>query len=99
MLPVLPVIVPLFTAALLTALTKAIPRPLANLLAIASVVTNAVLSGILLRDSLAQPIVYWFGNWFPRHGLALGISFVVDPLGAGLATFVCVLALASLVFS
>jgi multicomponent Na+:H+ antiporter subunit D len=99
MLPVLPVIVPLFTAALLAALTKAIPRPLANLLAIASVVTNAVLSGILLRDSLAQPIVYWFGNWFPRHGLALGISFVVDPLGAGLATFVCVLALASLVFS
>jgi multicomponent Na+:H+ antiporter subunit D len=43
--------------------------------------------------------VYWFGNWRPRNGIALGISFVIDPVGAGLATLCSFLTLAALVFS
>ncbi len=43
--------------------------------------------------------MYWFGDWRPRHGRALGISFAIDPLGAGLAAFATLLTLAALVFS
>ena len=54
---------------------------------------------MLFRQSLTQTIVYWFGGWTPRHGLALGIEFHIDPIGAGLALFATTLTLASLVFS
>jgi multicomponent Na+:H+ antiporter subunit D len=43
--------------------------------------------------------VYWFSGWRPREGLALGISFSIDPVGAGLATLAAVLVTAALVFS
>src|SRR5262249_55922097 len=41
----------------------------------------------------------WFGNWYPRKGIALGICFTIDPIGAGLATLVSLLSVAALVFS
>jgi multicomponent Na+:H+ antiporter subunit D len=43
--------------------------------------------------------VYWFGNWFPRGSVVLGIGFVADVIGAGLATLAAVLTLLSLIFS
>ena len=43
--------------------------------------------------------VYWFGGWKPHHGIAIGISFVSEPFGAGIALLVSVLVTASLVFS
>ena len=99
MLPVFPVALPLFTAALLAALTKLISSRLSQAIAIASTVATVAIDIYLLHASVAQPIVYWFGNWQPRHGIALGISFVIDPIGAGLATFAGVLMLAAFVFS
>jgi hypothetical protein len=30
-------------------------------------------------------LLHWFGGWQPRHGVAIGIDFAADPLGAGLA--------------
>ncbi len=47
----------------------------------------------------AGPLVYWFGGWTPREGVAIGIAFVVDPAGAGCAAFVAALFCASFVFS
>src|SRR5436305_10865378 len=99
MLPVLPVALPLFTAALLAALTKAIAQRLSQFVAIAGTLATLATNIYLLRASAIQPIVYWFGNWRPRHGLALGISFVIDPIGAGLAAFATLLTLAAFVFS
>jgi multicomponent Na+:H+ antiporter subunit D len=99
MLPVLPVALPLFTAALLAALTKLISQRLSQLIAIAGALATLAINIYLLHASAAQPIVYWFGNWRPRHGLALGISFVIDPIGAGLAAFATLLTLAAFVFS
>ena len=99
MLPVLPVVLPLFTAALLAALTKLISQRLSQIIAIATTLATLAVNVSLLRASAAQPIMYWFGGWRPRHGLALGISFAIDPIGAGLATFVSVLMLAAFVFS
>jgi multicomponent Na+:H+ antiporter subunit D len=37
----------------------------------------------LYRGCLANTLVYWFGGWQPRQGIALGISFTIDPIGAG----------------
>ena len=58
-----------------------------------------VLCGALLVSSLGAPVVYWFGGWTPRDGIALGIAFTVDPVGASLATLAGVLATAALTFS
>ncbi len=99
MLPVAPVVLPLFTAALLAALTKAISQRASQLIAIASTLATLAINIMLLRASAAQPIVYWFGDWRPRQGIALGISFAIDPLGAGLAAFATLLTLAAFVFS
>jgi multicomponent Na+:H+ antiporter subunit D len=99
MLPVLPVVLPLLIAALLTALSKTISTWLAQTLAAAVTLTVLVVNIYLLYNSAVQPIVYWFGGWRPRHGIALGVSFVIEPVGAGLAAFAALLTLAALVFS
>src|SRR2546421_62402 len=79
----LPVIVPLFAAVLIAALKPLLPRKAADGLAITATVANIAVSAILLSASRADTIVYWLGNWAPRNGIALGICFTVDPLGAG----------------
>ena len=53
----------------------------------------------LLVRCLDGPVVYWFGGWTPRDGIALGVAFAVDPVGAALATLAGVLATAALTFS
>jgi multicomponent Na+:H+ antiporter subunit D len=60
-------------------------------------VAVAVFSAILIFDSADGTIHYWFGGWHPRDGIAIGISFSVDPLGTALAALVAVLATAALV--
>ncbi len=98
-LPVLPVILPLLGAAALAASSKVISSWLSQLLAIASALAVLAVNVSLLHSSALQPVVYWFGGWHPRHGIALGISFVIDPIGAGLAAFAALLTVAALVFS
>lgn len=99
MLPVCPVIIPLLTAALLAALAKAISQRVSQWIALTATLATLIVNSLLLRASAAQPIVYWFGNWRPRHGVALGISFTIEPIGAGLAALASLLTLAALVFS
>ena len=97
----LTVAVPLLMAALLAGLSKVIPRMLADVLAIATAAALATFAGMLAwQSSQFGTLVYWFGNWHPRPGgIAIGIAFVADPLGAGLAAFVGLLGTAALVFS
>ncbi|HET8667151.1 MAG TPA: complex I subunit 5 family protein, partial [Terriglobales bacterium] len=95
----LPAAVPLVIAALLAALNRIIPRRAADLLAMATSVGVGAICGALLYFSKIDPIVYWFGGWTPRAGIALGISFVATPIGSGLATLVCVLVTASFLYS
>lgn len=99
MLPVCPVVIPLLTAALLAALTKCISQRLSQAIALIGTLAALICCVLLMRASAAQPLVYWFGNFRPRQGIALGISFTVEPLGAGLAAFTSLLTLAALVFS
>ena len=99
LLPVLPVVTPLITAAVLALLTKLLPRGWSSLIAIASAVATAAAGALLFEGSLQQPIIYWFGNWKPKGHIALGISFAIDPIGAGLATFAAVLTAAALIYA
>jgi len=98
-LPATPVAVPLTIAALLAAVNQHIHRRLADLLAIAAAGYCLWSSILLMLRSSHMPIVYWMGGWEPRNGVAIGISFVIDPFGAGLAAFAAFLTLIAFVFS
>src|SRR6266481_8191122 len=65
----------------------------------AAALANTVVCAMLVNDARADTLVYWLGNWRPRNGIALGICFAVDPIGAGLAALCSLLTIAALVFS
>jgi len=58
-----------------------------------------VVCAILIVQSSHGLVVYWFGRWVPRDHIALGISFVIDPFGAGMAMLCSLLVLASFTYS
>ncbi len=101
-LPPLPVAVPLLVAAALAA-TSSLPglgrRLIADTVAIATAAAVTWMCAVLTVQSTHGPLVYWFGAWRPRQGIALGISFTVDPLGAGLAGLAATLVTAALIYS
>jgi multicomponent Na+:H+ antiporter subunit D len=94
----LAVAIPLFTAAVLVAVAAIVPRRVIDLLACAASIACVVLCALVLDDASDGTLVDWFGGWTPRHGTALGISFAIDPMGAGFALFASVLFLAAFVF-
>ena len=95
----LPVALPLLVAAVLVGLAPVCPRPVADAAAVATAAVVTALCLVLLARCLDGPVVYWFGGWTPRDGIALGVAFAVDPVGAALATLAGVLATAALTFS
>ncbi len=95
----LPVVIPLSVAAILSALNKFVGRRLSEALAILTTIATGLICGELLLQARVQPVIHWFGGWTPRAGVALGISFVIDPIGAGAAVFTSLLVLAALIFS
>jgi multicomponent Na+:H+ antiporter subunit D len=70
-----------------------------TLIAIVATGASSIFSALLLHASQNNTIVYWLGNWTPRQGIALGICFTVDPIGAGMALLCGVLTIAALIFS
>ena len=61
-----------------------------------SVVTICVLLAVHVGG---RPFAYWMGGWRPEHGVAIGIAFAIDPLGAGMAAFAGVMVLAALTYA
>src|SRR5438132_635557 len=98
-LPALPVAVPLLAAALLAAVNRHVPRWMADTFALLASISTCAGCALLMIQSSSQTIVYWFGGWAPRSGAAIGISFVIDPFGAGLAAFAAALVTVALIFS
>ena len=98
-LTVLPVIVPMLVAAILLGGYPFLPRRVIDIVAIATAAAVAAFCGWLAWGAASGPLVTWAGSWRPRDGVAVGISFVVDPIGAGLAALSAALATASFVFS
>lgn len=94
-----PVVIPLLGAALLSALSDVLPRRLIDLLACLTSAAVCVICGIMTISTAHGPIVYWFGGWAPIKTFPIGISFVIDPIGAGLAAFVALLVFCAFVFA
>jgi multicomponent Na+:H+ antiporter subunit D len=96
----LPVALPLIMAAFLTALEKiAGHRRLLDTLSLLTALAVLGLDLLLMDESLRQTIVYWFGGWQPMGGFPVGIAFVIDPVGAGLAALAAFLTTMALLFS
>ena len=98
-LPALPVALPLLGAGLLAALRKWLSRAAADSLSIAVAAGTLISSLLLLSHALQHTQVYWFGNWYPRGSVVLGITFVVDPAAAGLSSLAGLLVFLALIFS
>lgn len=97
--PALLVVVPLILAALLEGLRRIVAPRLADSLSLLAAVSNFVLASAWTIHALSRTQVYWFGNWFPRGSMALGIGWVMDGLGCGMAAFVSLLTTLSFFFS
>lgn len=95
----LPIALPLLGAAFIAATRKWLSRAAVDTLGIVFALLTLGITTALLLHSSRSTEVYWFGNWYPRGSMALGITFVVDPTGAGLATLAALLTLLSLIFA
>jgi multicomponent Na+:H+ antiporter subunit D len=98
-LAALAIAIPLVVGAALLAGGGLVPRTLVDVGAVLAALASAVLCALVLPETSDGTVVYWFGGWTPRHGIALGISFAIDGIGAGLGLFVAVLFVAAFVFS
>jgi multicomponent Na+:H+ antiporter subunit D len=95
----LTVAVPLLSAAFIGAFGRHLPPTVSQLLALGASAAVAAMSLVLLVHVGRHDLVYWFGGWHPRHGVALGVDFEVDPVGAAHASLVGVLATAAVLAS
>ena len=86
-------------AAVLVASHAVAKRRFADALATAVAASVAVMCLVLLAGSLDGPIVEWFGDWPPRDDVVIGIGFVIDPLGAGMASLCAALVTAVFVYT
>ena len=93
----LPVVVPLGAAAVVLLLHTFVARHIIRAVAVVVVVAQIALTAALVHQSRSATIVYWFGGWRPRSGVALGISFTIDPFGGGAALLAAVVTAAALV--
>ena len=94
------VALPLLSAALIAPFTKHMPRWLTCAISSLTALSVIGMSLALMAYTAAHgPLVHWMGGWKPRHDLAIGISFSVDPMGAGLAAFIALLVFAAVVYT
>jgi multicomponent Na+:H+ antiporter subunit D len=91
------VALPLLGAAALAAVVQLAPGRVDDLVAIGVSTAVTVMCVLLVFRSADRTIDFWFGGWKPRDGIAIGISFSVDPLSAAVAALVAVLATAALI--
>jgi multicomponent Na+:H+ antiporter subunit D len=95
----LPTAIPLLTAAVLVATDHVVPRPIKDAVALAASAAATSFAVLVMLESEQHDVVHWFGGWHPDHGVALGVSFVSDPLGAGMAALASGLGTLVLVYS
>lgn len=95
----LPLAVPMIAAALVAAISQFVPRWFTSALFTLTAAFNTWCTAVLLWATLHAPLVYWFGNWWPRGNMALGECFVIAPLPAALALLVSVLMLFASILS
>ena len=99
LLPPLPVAGPLAVAGLLLVFGHMLPRRVPDAIAILAAIAAGVVCVLMATHTVQAPLTYWFGGWTPRHGLPIGIAFVVYPPGAWLGAFIALLFVATLLFA
>jgi multicomponent Na+:H+ antiporter subunit D len=95
----LPVVAPMVGAAVMAGTRKWLSRAAADSIGIGFAAATLVISSLLLAHATHGTEIYWFGNWFPRGSMVLGITFVIEPVSAGLAALAALLTLLALIFS
>jgi multicomponent Na+:H+ antiporter subunit D len=94
-----PVVVPMAAAAILVGLRHWTPRLLNDLFAASVGLAVVTLCSILLVRAVHHPFAYWMGGWQPKDSVAIGISFSIDAVGAGMATLAAILVTAALIYA
>lgn len=97
--PALLVAIPLIVAALLGALRRVVPRWAADLVSVLTAAGNLGIACWWMAHALHRTEVYWFGGWFPRGRMALGIGFTMDGYGCALAALAALLTTLALLFA
>ena len=95
----LPVAIPLIGAALITATDSVLPRAAKDAIGILCAAATLGFGVVLSFESGRHELVHWFGGWKPRGGLAIGIAFNVDPLGAAMCALAGAVVLLALIYS
>jgi multicomponent Na+:H+ antiporter subunit D len=95
----LPCVIPIVAGAFLAAFGTWLPKRTKDVVGIAAAAASAVFAVLLMHHALGGYVVHWFGDWQPKRGVAIGIAFAVDPLGAGAAALAAVLTVAAFAFS
>jgi len=98
-LPALAVVVPLIASAAVAWVATKLPRRAGDAIAVGVAMATTGISAALLVRTFDHRVVYWFAGWRPRHGIALGIDFAVDAIGAGAALLISSLFVAAFVAS
>lgn len=86
-------------AAAVAAVAQFLPKRASQALFTLTAAFNSWCTAMLLWHTLHQPLVYWFGNWWPRGNMAIGECFVIAPISASLAFLACILTLFASVIS
>jgi multicomponent Na+:H+ antiporter subunit D len=93
------VALPMVVAAVLVGAGRLVPRRILDSASLLTAAAVSVMCALLLADASDGTLVVWFGGWTPRNGIALGVSFAIDQVGAGLALFVALLFVCAFFFS
>ena len=97
-LPLL-VAIPIIASCVVAAMAKRAPRVVINLIALlGAVFTSALAIAVITRVS-ARTAVEWLGAWHPGGNVAVGISFVADPMAAGFATLIALSVACAVLYS
>jgi len=98
-LPPLLVAVPLVVAAVLAASGRVLPRLVIDAASMLSCLLVLGSSVVLLAATGSRRVVSWLGGYSPVDGSSVGVVFVVDRIGAGLATLIAALVAAALTYT
>jgi multicomponent Na+:H+ antiporter subunit D len=98
-LPPLMVALPLLAATVLAATGRVLPRLAIDVASMLTCLLVLAGSGALLLATGSRWVISWLGGYFPEHGASVGVVFVVDRIGAGLAALVAALVTAALAYT
>jgi multicomponent Na+:H+ antiporter subunit D len=98
-LPPLPVALPMLVAAALLSLAHVWPRRAPDMVATTTALVVAAVGVLLVVGAADDPITYRFGGWQPRANVVLGISFVVDQVGAIMIALIGILFAGAFIFA